>query len=169
MLLARCFHVSVIHQTLTWTTGSLTCIRNNSYACVYTQGLGTPTVSQHNTFDSSFSCAPDGVRTSGHEILSPGLYQLSRTHAELQVINGVVFLALSSLCPQAGGLNIRDCPYHLRYILYIKSGLSLPRMLQLSLYNVFRCTIDQGEDSVNALDDIPPPTKKKLENLTKKS
>ena len=24
------------------------CIRDHSYACVYTQGLGTPTVSQHN-------------------------------------------------------------------------------------------------------------------------
>ena len=39
------FPVSVIHQTLTWTTGSLTCIR--SYACVYTRGWGTQT-SQHN-------------------------------------------------------------------------------------------------------------------------
>ena len=39
------FRVSVIHRTLTWTTGSLTCVR--SYACVYTWGWATPT-SQHN-------------------------------------------------------------------------------------------------------------------------
>ena len=36
--------VSVIHQTLIWTTGSLTCIHDPSYACVYTQRLGTPTI-----------------------------------------------------------------------------------------------------------------------------
>ena len=29
-------------------TGSLTCVRGHSYACVYTRGLGTPTTSQHN-------------------------------------------------------------------------------------------------------------------------
>ena len=49
-----------------------TCVHDHSYACVYTRGLGTPTVSQHNIFDSkiltSFSCAPDGVGTSGHRI-----------------------------------------------------------------------------------------------------
>ena len=39
------FRVSIIHRTLTWTTGYLTCVR--SYACVYTGGWGTPT-SQHN-------------------------------------------------------------------------------------------------------------------------
>ena len=42
------FHVSAIHQTLTWTTGSFTCVCGHSYACVYTRGLRTPTVSQHN-------------------------------------------------------------------------------------------------------------------------
>ena len=41
----QCFRVSTIHRTLRWITGSLTCVR--SYACVYTQGWGTPT-SQHN-------------------------------------------------------------------------------------------------------------------------
>ena len=48
------FRVSVIYRTLTWATGSLTCVRDHSYACVYiyTWGLGTPTVSQHNIFDS---------------------------------------------------------------------------------------------------------------------
>ena len=30
---------------------SLLCVRQHSYACVYTQGLGTPTASQHNIFD----------------------------------------------------------------------------------------------------------------------
>ena len=42
----QCFRVSVIHRTLTWTTGSLTCVR--SYACVCTRGWCTPTASQHN-------------------------------------------------------------------------------------------------------------------------
>ena len=35
----------------TWTTGSSTSIRDHSYACVYTWGLGTLT-SQHNIFDT---------------------------------------------------------------------------------------------------------------------
>ena len=42
------FSVSVIHRTLTWTTGYLTCVRDHSCACVYTCGLGTPTANQHN-------------------------------------------------------------------------------------------------------------------------
>ena len=42
----QCSHVSIIHQTLTWTTGSLTCVHDHSYTYVYTQGLGTLT-SQH--------------------------------------------------------------------------------------------------------------------------
>ena len=33
-------------------TGSLTCARDCSCVCVYTRGLGTPTASQHNIFDS---------------------------------------------------------------------------------------------------------------------
>ena len=44
----QCFRVSVTHQTLTWATGSLTCVHDHSYACAYTQGLGTPITSQHN-------------------------------------------------------------------------------------------------------------------------
>ena len=44
--------VSVIHRTLTWTTGSLPCLRDHSYACVYKRGFGTPTTSQFNIFDS---------------------------------------------------------------------------------------------------------------------
>ena len=35
-------------QTNTWTTGSTTCVRDHSYACVYTRGFGTSTTSQHN-------------------------------------------------------------------------------------------------------------------------
>ena len=46
------FRVSLIHQTLTWTTGSLTCVRDHSYVRTYTRSLGTPTTSQHNIFDS---------------------------------------------------------------------------------------------------------------------
>ena len=43
---AGSFRVSVILET-----GSLTCVCDYSYACVYTWGLGTPTTSQHNIFD----------------------------------------------------------------------------------------------------------------------
>ena len=70
------FHVSVIHRSLTWITGSLTCVRDHSYACVYihTGGLGIPTASQHNIFESEkltsfFLCS--------WRNLSPTLYQLS--------------------------------------------------------------------------------------------
>ena len=48
----RSFCVSAIHQTLTWTTGSSTCVCDHSYVCVYTWGLVTPTASQHNIFYS---------------------------------------------------------------------------------------------------------------------
>ena len=48
---AGSFCVSVIHQTLTRTTGSVMCGHNHSYACVYTQGLGTLTISRQNIFD----------------------------------------------------------------------------------------------------------------------
>ena len=41
----QCFRASVIHGTLTWTTGSLTCVRSN--ACMYTRGWGTAPASQH--------------------------------------------------------------------------------------------------------------------------
>ena len=48
---AGSFRASILHRTLTWTTGSLTCVRDHSYTCVYTRGLGTPTTCQHNVFD----------------------------------------------------------------------------------------------------------------------
>ena len=35
---AGSFRVSIIHRTLTWTTRSLTCVRDHSCACVYTHG-----------------------------------------------------------------------------------------------------------------------------------
>ena len=35
---AECLSVFIIHRTLTWTTGSLTCARDRSGACVYTFG-----------------------------------------------------------------------------------------------------------------------------------
>ena len=37
---AGSFPVSVIHRTLTWTTGSVSCVRDHSYVCVNTRGLG---------------------------------------------------------------------------------------------------------------------------------
>ena len=65
---AGSFSVSIIHRTLTWTTGSWTWVRDHSCACVYARGLGTPTASQHTIFDSEkltiFPYAPDGIRTS---------------------------------------------------------------------------------------------------------
>ena len=68
---AGSFCVSIIHWTLTQTTGSLTCAHDQYFACVYTQGLGTSSACQHNIFDlekpTSFSSAPGGVRTSGLE------------------------------------------------------------------------------------------------------
>ena len=35
---AGSFRVSVIHRTLTWTAGPLTCVRDHSNACTYTRG-----------------------------------------------------------------------------------------------------------------------------------
>ena len=56
-------HVSVIHDHRTLTL-TLTCVCDDSYARVYTRGLGTPTISQHNIFDSEkhkfFLCSWQG-------------------------------------------------------------------------------------------------------------
>ena len=56
-------------------TGSLTCVglRDHSYVCVYTRGLGTPTASQYNIFDPEklsqmflvLLIDSGGIRTSG--------------------------------------------------------------------------------------------------------
>ena len=52
-VLAGSFRVPIVHRTLTWTAGWLTCVRDHSDACVlYTRGLGTPTEIRHNIFDS---------------------------------------------------------------------------------------------------------------------
>ena len=56
----QCFCVSVIHQTLTWTTSSFTCIHSWGEAH---QRVSTTFLTQKN---SHFSCAPDGIWTSGH-------------------------------------------------------------------------------------------------------
>ena len=80
---AGSFCVIIVHWTLTWTTGSLACVRDHSYAYVYTLGLHGHTDSksaQHFWLwknSLSFSCAPDGVRTSSLWTSSPTLYQLS--------------------------------------------------------------------------------------------
>ena len=34
----KCIRISVIHRTLAWTTGSFTCVRYHSFACVYRHG-----------------------------------------------------------------------------------------------------------------------------------
>ena len=39
-MLGLSFPVSIIHRTLIWTTGSLTCVHDHSYAYVYTQRVG---------------------------------------------------------------------------------------------------------------------------------
>ena len=67
--------------SLTWTTGSLTTVIDHSYALRINTGVGA--ASQNNSLTrnklTNVSCAPDGVRTSGHWILSPTLYQLSHS------------------------------------------------------------------------------------------
>ena len=79
------FRVSIIHRTLRWTTGSLTCVRDHSYACVYTRGswahlqrVSTTFLTRKKTSHTNVSCAPatDGVRTSGLWISSPTLSEL---------------------------------------------------------------------------------------------
>ena len=83
------FSFSLIHRTLTWTTGSLTCKCDHLYACVYTWGLDTPTASQHNIFDwekiTSFSCAPDRVQTQVMEFIGSWDWQRSTNWATLSL------------------------------------------------------------------------------------
>ena len=77
---ARSFRVSVSHLTLTWTTGSLTCVRDCFFVRAHTHGgwahrqrVSTTFLTRKNTH---FSCAPDRIRTSVLWILTPTLYQL---------------------------------------------------------------------------------------------
>ena len=84
---AGSFHVSIIHRTPTWTTVSLTCVRDHSemHACVYVHtGVGhTDRESAQHLWPrktlTNLSCAPDSdrVRTSGLWIWSLMLYQLT--------------------------------------------------------------------------------------------
>ena len=80
---AGSFRVSASYRSLTWTTGSLMCVRDHSCACEYTRGLGTPTASQFTVFHweklTHFSFAPVGIRTFVLWISSPTLYQLNHT------------------------------------------------------------------------------------------
>ena len=59
---AGSFRHSVIHRTMTWSTGPLTCVCDHS-------------ASQHSSYKQIY-CAPNKVRTSGLWISSPTLYQL---------------------------------------------------------------------------------------------
>ena len=60
--------VSVIHRTLTWTTGSVKRVCDHSYACVYTRGCG------HTDNESTqHFCAPDGVRTRVNDVVEYGV------------------------------------------------------------------------------------------------
>ena len=68
----RFFRVSIIHRTLTSTIGSLTCVSDHSYACVYTLGGWA-----HRQRVSTTFLTPDGVRTSGLWISSLTLYPMS--------------------------------------------------------------------------------------------
>ena len=66
---AGSFRVSVIHRTLIWTAGSLTCLRDHSYTHVYTRGLGIATTSQYIIVDTEklsqlFLVLLTGVRRS---------------------------------------------------------------------------------------------------------
>ena len=88
---AGSFRVSVIHQTLTWTTvqdlyRSYVIILVRAYT--HTGGLGTQTASQHNIFYveklTNFSCAPDGIQNLGPlDLESDTLYQFSHTPSPL--------------------------------------------------------------------------------------
>ena len=78
---AGSFRVSVIHRTLRWTTGSLTCVSDHLYACVYTRGLGTPTTSQHNIFDSKKTLSQIFLVL----LTGPGFSELEDRHGGLVV------------------------------------------------------------------------------------
>ena len=89
------FRVSVIHRTLTWTTGYLTYVRDHSLCVRIHTGLGTPTASQH-IFGSEkltiFSCATDGIQTSGLWLLSLMLYYLSQPVTPATMSNSYQFI-----------------------------------------------------------------------------
>ena len=85
LLSAKCMlGIFVFRRTLAWwTTGSLTCVRDHSCACVYhcthggwayRQQVSTTYLTWENTI---FSCVSSGIRTSVLWIFSLMLYQLS--------------------------------------------------------------------------------------------
>ena len=68
------------------------CIRDHSYARVYTWGLDTLTTSRYILEEFSeklthFSCAPDGVKTLCLWISSPSLYQFGHPDFKRGVSN----------------------------------------------------------------------------------
>ena len=82
------------------------------FLCVrvlYTQGLGTPTASQHNTFDSEELSQIALVSASGLEISSPTLYQWSHpvTPKSVKVF---VWLSTSQTCNKSGLQLIKSSP-----------------------------------------------------------
>ena len=83
------FLVSVIHRTLTWTTGalSLTCVHDSYVYVILIMCACTHGDLAHWQRGSTFSCAPDGVQTSGLWISSLMLYQLSHPITPLLCIN----------------------------------------------------------------------------------
>ena len=95
------FPISVIHRTLTWTTGSLTCEHDHSYACVYTRGLGTPTTSQHNILTRKkpshkvFLCSGRGSNLWSLDLESM-LYQLSHPVTESPTITRSTWQAINT-------------------------------------------------------------------------
>ena len=80
--------VSAIHTALTFTTGSVTCVRDHSYACVgHTDSESAQHFGLGKTNYHKCSYAPDtfGIRTSGLWISSPTLYQ--RSHPVPQTVS----------------------------------------------------------------------------------
>ena len=108
---AGSFHGSVIHRTLTWTTGSLSCIRDRFYVCVYTLGLGTPTASQHEnlrlgkTLTNFVLVLPTGVRTLSLWILSPMFCQLSHPITPNMQLNMITRKEVQSISHLHGDLS----------------------------------------------------------------
>ena len=75
---AGSFLFFIIHQTLTWTTGSLTCVCDHSYSCVGTheQWVSTVFLTLGEKLPQIFLCSWCR-RTSNFGSLDPTLYQLS--------------------------------------------------------------------------------------------
>ena len=114
-MLGQSFGVSVIHRTLTWTTGYLTCVYviilmrayNNTHgAWAHRQWVSTTFFSRKNSL--RFSCAPDGDSNSRHGMWNTTLYlyQLSH-HAIPNAFHLLPFVCF--LCPHSS-LCVCVCP-----------------------------------------------------------